>query len=119
MALSHVRFLMGKGVKKYRALENIAEAVGQSVETLRSWEKAYRFDDDFMMSLRVAQMAGEFEQEFDTGDIGKIIEEHTEEYFRHASDVEYAKRKLEELRATPLDVVRQGLRKARSSKNGG
>ncbi len=119
MALSHVRFLMGKGLKKYKALENVAQAVGQSVETLRSWEKAYGFDDDFMMALRVAQMAGELEQELDTRPVGEIIEGYGAEYFRHSSDVEYAKLQLRELRAAPLDVVKEGLRKARGAKSGG
>ena len=39
LALSHARYLMGKGLKKYKAMEKVAESVGQSVETLRSWEK--------------------------------------------------------------------------------
>jgi hypothetical protein len=119
MALSHVRFLMGKGLKKYKALEKVGKAVAQSVETLRSWEKAYRFDDDFVMALRVAQMAGELEQELDTRPVDEIIEEYGAEYFRHSSDVEYAKVLLRDLRAAPLDVVRDGLRKARGAKSGG
>jgi hypothetical protein len=117
-ALSHVRFLMGKGLKKYKALESVAHALGQSVETLRSWEKAYGFDDDFMMALQVAQLAGELELELDTRPVNEIIEEYGAEYFRHSSDVEYAKIQLRELRAAPLDVVREGLRKARGTKSG-
>ncbi|EAQ33928.1 hypothetical protein NB311A_02692 [Nitrobacter sp. Nb-311A] len=118
MALCHVHFLIGKGVKKYRALEDVARAIGQSVETLRSWEKAYGFDDDFMMSLRAAQMAGQLEEQLDTRAVKDIIEEHAQEYFRHTADIEYAKRKLGELRASPLNVVREGLKKARGAKNG-
>ena len=116
-ALSHVRFLMGKGLKKYKALEKVAETLGQSVETLRSWEKAYDFDDDFMMRLRAAELAGELEELLDTHPINKIIEEYGAEYFRHSSDIEYAERTLHELRSTPLETVRDGLRKARASKS--
>jgi hypothetical protein len=118
LALSHVHFLMGKGLKKYRALEKIAQSVGQSVETLRSWEKAYAFSDDFMMGLRAAQLAGELEGVLDTQPISQIIEEYGQEYFRHSSDVEYAKLTLGELRASPLEAVREGLRKARAPKTG-
>ena len=114
LALSHVRFLMGQGLKKFKALETV-EALGQSSETIRSWEKAYGFDDDFMMALRSAELAGELEKEIDTRSINEIIEEYGAEYFRHASDVEYAKHTLGELRAIPLDAVREGLRKARAS----
>jgi len=118
LALSHIRFLMGKGLKKYKALEKVAQSVGQSVETLRSWEKAYRFDDDFMMGLRAAELAGELEDVLDAHPINHIIKEYGQEYFRHSSDVEYAKLTLSELRATPLEAVREGLRKARASKTG-
>jgi len=58
LALSHARFLMGKGFKKYKAMEKVAQSIGQSVETLRSWEKAYSSDDDFVMGLQSAELAG-------------------------------------------------------------
>jgi hypothetical protein len=109
---------MGKGLKKYKALEKVAQGVGQSVETLRSWEKAYGFDDDFMMALRAAELAGELEEEFDSRSINEMIQGYGAEYFRHASDLEYAKVRLGELRAVPLDAVREGLRKARAAKTG-
>jgi hypothetical protein len=118
LALSHTRFLMGKGMKKYIALEKVGQALGQSVETLRSWEKAYGFDDDFMMGLRAAELAGELEDVLDTRPIDHIIEEYGQEYFRHSSDVEYAKLCLGELRDTPLEAVREGLRTARAAKSG-
>ena len=118
LALSHARFLMGKGLKKYKALEKVAQSIGQSVETLRSWEKAYGFDDDFMMALRAAELAGELEDELATRPINKIIEEYGAEYFRHTADVEYAKLTLGELRAVPLEAVREGLRKAKAAKSG-
>jgi hypothetical protein len=122
-ALSHVHFLVGKGLKKFKALENVAQGVGQSVETLRSWEKAcwekaYGHDDDFMMALRAAELAGELEKELDSRSINELVDEYGAEYFRHSSDVEYAKLTLRELRATPLDDVRVGLRTARSAKSG-
>ena len=118
LTLSHARYLMGKGLKKYKAMEKVAESVGQSVETLRSWEKGYGFDDDFMMGLRAAELAGELEDVLDAQPIHRIIEEYGQEYFRHTSDVEYAKLTLGQLRATPLEAVRAGLRTARAPKSG-
>jgi hypothetical protein len=118
LALSHAHFLVGMGLKKFKALEKVAQGVGQSIETLRSWEKAYGFDDDFMMALTTARLAGELEEELDTRPINEIIEEYGAEYFRHSSDVEYAKLTLRELRATSLDTVREGLRSARAAKSG-
>jgi hypothetical protein len=118
LALSHVYFLIGKGLKKFKALEKVAKGLGQSIETLRSWEKAYGFDDDFMMALTTARLAGELEEELDKRPVKEIIEEYGAEYFRHSSDVEYAKLRLHELRATSLDAVRNGLRSARAAKSG-
>ena len=118
LGLSHVYFQVGKGLKKFRALENVAQGIGQSVETLRSWEKAYGHDDDFMMALRAAGLAGELEQELDSRPIKEIVDEYGTEYFRHSSDVEYAKLTLGLLRASPLYAVRVGLRKARATKSG-
>lgn len=60
-------------------------------------EKAYGFDDDFMMGLRAAELAGELEDVLDRHPINYIIEQYGQEYFRHSSDVEYAKVTLREL----------------------
>jgi hypothetical protein len=117
LALAHARYLMGKGLKKYKAMEKVAESVGQSVETLRSWEKGYAFDDDFMMRLRAAEIAGDLEDVLD-GKPSRRLEEYPQEYFRHTSDIEHARLTLRELRDTPLEAVREGLRTARSSKSG-
>jgi hypothetical protein len=38
-ALQQVRFRVGKGYKKYRALEEVGQAIGQSPEALRTWKK--------------------------------------------------------------------------------
>ena len=40
MAVAHIHYLLGKGIKKHIALERIADALAVSVETLRDWEKA-------------------------------------------------------------------------------
>ena len=70
------------------------------------------------MRLRAAEMAGELEDVLDAKPERPIVEEHGQEYFRHTSLVEYARQTLGELRTTPLEAVREGLRTARSSKRG-
>jgi hypothetical protein len=115
-ALAHVQFLIGKGFKKYKALENVSIGIAQSVETLRSWEKAYSFDDDAMMRLQSARMAGSMETELDTRSLKELSDEYETEYHRHTSELEYAVMTLRELRETPLDKVREGLRIARTGK---
>jgi hypothetical protein len=50
--------------------------VGQSVETRRSWEKAYDFNDHFTMILRAAESAGVLEGELGASPINEIIDEY-------------------------------------------
>jgi hypothetical protein len=38
-ALLQIFYRVGKGMKKYRALEVVSEAIGQSVDTIRDWKK--------------------------------------------------------------------------------
>jgi hypothetical protein len=55
MALRRVYFQIGKGPKKYRALQLVADEIGQSAETLRSWEKFISGDDDLAVALTTAK----------------------------------------------------------------
>jgi hypothetical protein len=73
-ALQHVYFHVGKGMKKYRALQLVSDALGQSTETLRSWEKFISNDDDLAMELWAAKIAGQFEGDFDKLSIKEMID---------------------------------------------
>jgi hypothetical protein len=119
MALRHVYFLMGKGLKKYRALQVVADAIGQSTETLRSWEKFVSGEDDFEFALLTAKIAGELEEELDKKPIPELIKMYGAEYHRNTSDLEYAKLALRDLRAKPLSEVRDGLRGGRIGRKSG
>jgi hypothetical protein len=111
-ALQHVLYLKGKGFKKHRALAHVSEAIGQSTETLRSWEKALREDPEFEIYLWCAEAAGVHETELDAGPV--LLDEHGyEAHYRNASLMEHAKRVLREIREQSLADVRAGLRKSR------
>jgi hypothetical protein len=118
-ALRHVYFRMGKGIKKYRALQEVAETIGQSSETLRSWEKAVQADHDLAMFLEFARLAGELESELDKRSEKDLVRLYGTEYHRHTSDIEYARSTLKLLRSRPLERVREGLRRARTAKRSG
>jgi hypothetical protein len=118
-ALQHVYFHVGKGMKKYRALQLVSDALGQSTETLRSWEKFISNDDDMAMELSAAEIAGQFEGDFDKLSIKEMINLYGAEYYRKVTNVEYAKLALETIRSTPLDEVREGLRSGRRAKKSG
>src|SRR6476660_753356 len=120
-ALRHVYFHVGKGLKKYRALELVSDAIGQSVETLRSWEKAIakEDDDDFTMEANYAILEGQFEVELDgRNSVAAIAKEYGAAYHRHSSDFEYAQVMLKNIRSTSLEDIRIGLRTARTKKSG-
>jgi hypothetical protein len=55
-AVLHVHVLVGTGMKKYAAESKIAEELGQSVETLRSWEKQQlKHNSAFKRAIFLAQ----------------------------------------------------------------
>jgi hypothetical protein len=66
-ALLQVYFRSGQGYKKYRALEIVGAEIGQSVETLRDWEKDEKFNEEYLIELRCASIAGRHESEFKAG----------------------------------------------------
>jgi hypothetical protein len=119
MALRHVYYHIGKGIKKYRALEMVATELGQSTETLRSWEKEITGDDDLMMDITGAELAGELEELIDSFSLSDLEKYLATDYHRNTSDIEYAKLILESIRSNPLDKIRKGILKNRRPKKSG
>ena len=120
-AIHHVYFQVGKGLKKYRAQQLVADAIGQSVETLRSWEKtlSQQSDDDFTMEIEAANIAGQLEEELDEkSPFQRLEQEFGARYHRHSSNIDYARMMLSALRRDPLKDVKDGLRKSRATKHG-
>jgi hypothetical protein len=115
-ALQHVYFHVGKGMKKHRALQVVGNSLGQSTETLRSWEKFIDGDEDMMMELHAAKIAGEFEGDFDRYLDEEIIKRHGAEWHRNMSDIEFARIALKQIRSTSLDAIRAGIRSTRAGK---
>ncbi len=66
-AVIQVLFRVGQGMKKYRALEIVSEGVGQSVDTIRDWEKNFKFDDEYLDEMKCSELAGQHEREFKNG----------------------------------------------------
>jgi hypothetical protein len=115
-ALQHVHFKIGQGLKKYRALEFVADELGQSTETLRSWEKLICTDDDMVVQLQAAQLAGELEAELDQCSVFELIKKYAAGVHRNKTDIEYAKIALQNLRSAPLNEIQQKLRAGRLAK---
>jgi hypothetical protein len=63
-ALLQIFYRIGQGIKKYRAQDEVAGAIGQSTDTLRDWEQFARFDEDYAVELRCAELAGAYRDRF-------------------------------------------------------
>jgi hypothetical protein len=120
LALSHVYFQIGKGIKKYVALDAVANSLGQSTETLRSWEKSLLADIDRVDNLYSSRAAGFYLaelEEVETGKIGRkrinLEQEIGGARFRNMSLFYRARTQFEELKMNPLDKVRAGLLESR------
>ena len=67
-ALLQIHYRVGSGWKKYRATELVAENIGQSVETLRDWEKDLKLDPDYEVEMTCASIAGRHNKKFKEGE---------------------------------------------------
>lgn len=118
-ALRHVHFLIGKGYKKYRALEEIGDAIGQSPETLRTWEKELRNSYDRAKELDCCELAGRFDSHFRGDDGAQMPNIDDFEDWRGVNDIIYAQNLHREIAKTKLDSIRDEIRRFRQKESGG
>lgn len=117
-ALRQVRFRIGKGYKKYRALEEVGQAIGQSPETLRSWEKSLQKSRDREIDLYCSELAGLFDRHF-SGDENAPAP-NVEEFgswrgSNHMEDARYLHRIIVKRH---LDEIRDAIRHYRQKESG-
>lgn len=112
-ALLQVHFRIGKGYKKYRALEEVAGGIGQSVETLRYWEKALKLDTDYENELRFARIAGEKISDLKSGD-DLSIGDHQYGIYRGKPVIEIVAELLPVLERRTFQEIMYNIRKFRA-----
>jgi hypothetical protein len=109
VAVAHVYYLVGKGLKKHIALNRVSKALPADGETIRSWEKSLAKDRWFNNLWQGAYLAGQLELE------GHIVftEEEIEPVkpdFEPESVPDYAIRFLQRLHdARSLEAVAEDL----------
>jgi hypothetical protein len=116
-ALCHVHFKMGQGIKKYTALEAVADSLGQSVETLRSWEKSLSLDEDLADNFYTAHVAGRHAEILEPRPgmkgSGARRDDPSNRFvgqnFRNVPLYDRARWQAQELKRYPLDAIRKGL----------
>jgi hypothetical protein len=116
-ALMQVHFRCGQGMKKYRALEEVGEAIGQSPETLRSWEKELMKSEYDANQMYCSELAGRFGDKLD--DILKTDEAHEYGMYRNNLNIFLAQHLLHTETIPSLDKIREKIKEYRSlGKNG-
>jgi hypothetical protein len=90
LAVAHVWYRRGKGIKKYVALESVATALAVGTETIRDWEKTLKDDDYFRHEWDAAYLAGHIEEIQDTMSRQEIVEQYTEWQFGFRTNVNMA-----------------------------
>jgi hypothetical protein len=121
-ALCHVHFRMGQGIKKYMALQDVADSLGQSVETLRSWEKSLSLDEDLADNFYTAHVCGRHPEILEPrpgmkGSRARCDDPSNRivgQNFRNVPLHDRARWQAQELKRYPLDAVRKGLLDSRT-----
>jgi hypothetical protein len=114
-AISHVYYLIGKGMKKHVALDRVSAGIAVSPETLRDWEKSLRADDWFTFTWEAAWIAGQIEAE------PKLVPSEVFDisYYGITDNIELARIFLQDLNGeVSLAQIRKNLRKYHNQPGG-
>lgn len=117
-ALRQVRFRVGKGYKKYRALEEVGTAIGQSPEALRAWEKDLEKSRDRAVDLYCSELAGQYDSYFRGASVGKIPDKEVFGSHRGLNYLERAKYNHTAIVELDLSEIRDRIRHYRGAKAG-
>jgi hypothetical protein len=116
-ALRQVRFRVGQGYKKYRALEEVGKAIGQSPEALRSWEKELERSRDRSIDLYCSELAGRYDRQFQGIENIKIPETETKIRHRGLTNFERAKYLHKDITDRQFPEIQDRIRHYRSVKS--
>jgi hypothetical protein len=118
-ALRQVRFRVGKGYKKYRALEEVGKAIGQSPEALRTWEKELERSRDRSVDLYCSELAGRYDRHFQGAENMEIPKTETYIFHRGLSNFDHARYLHENINDRQLSEIRDRIKRYRNAKSGG
>jgi hypothetical protein len=112
IAVAHVYYLLGKGIRKHIALGRVSDALPVSVETLRDWEKALGHDDWFDFDWRAARLAGALEQEIKEKSPMALEQEYGADYLGSTSNFTEARLFIQRMTGEwSLENVKANLRR--------
>lgn len=118
-ALRQVRFRVGCGMKKYRALQEVGDGIGQSTETLRTWEKELVKHPDRANDLICSELAGRFRKSFARGSEDNSPHENDYGWHRGSNRLVYARYLSRIIPERTLDDIRAQISRHRKKESGG
>ncbi len=118
-ALRQVRFRVGKGYKKYRALEEVGKAIGQSPEALRTWEKELERSRDRSVDLYCSELAGRYDKHFQGAETMEIPEAEMHTLHRGLNNCDHARYLHKNITDRQLSEIGDRIRRYRNAKSGG
>lgn len=118
-ALRQVYFRVGAGMKKYRALEEVGAAIGQSPETLRAWEKSLKQSSDRDNDLKCCELAGHFKDSLDDKPLLEIEQMEGYGWHRGVHNLQGARLRYRELNELSLDEIKSRIIRYRIKESGG
>lgn len=118
-ALRQVRFRVGRGMKKYRALEEVGSGIGQSVETLRDWEKVLERSPDRSNDLYCSELAGHFQSELKERRSSEIPDHEEFGFHRGTGNLERASHLISRIERLTFEEIKSNILQYRQMKTGG
>ncbi len=117
--LRQVRSRMGRGMKKYRALEEVGNGIGQSAETLRDWEKGLERSPDYSNDLYCSELAGHFYSELKEGHFSDIPDHEEFGFWRGTGNIQRAKYLISRIEKLTFEEIKSKILEYRQKKTGG
>lgn len=117
--LRQVYVRLGGGVKKYRALEEVGAAIGQSPETLRAWEKSLRRSPDNENDLYCSELAGRFKDSLEGKPLREIEQMEGYGWHRGTHNLAREKQLYQTIKKLSLNEIRVKISHYRQNESGG
>ena len=106
-ALGQVYFRVGRGMKKHRAIKEVADKICQSTDTIRDWEKGFKNNSDYRVHLICCELAGQYEDQIKDGSINSIENFNSYPIHRGLNYLQHAKHLYSALSDRDLNEIRE------------
>ncbi|WP_420408448.1 hypothetical protein [Hoeflea sp.] len=118
-ALRQVYFRVGAGMKKYRALEEVGAAIGQSPETLRAWDKSLKQSPDRENDLYCCELAGHFKGSLADKPLSELEQMESYGWHRGVHNLHRARLRFKEINQLSLEEIKSRIIRYRQKESGG